>query len=113
MERLFLIVWKMRQDQEFQKSRVLVQSLMLMMGKEENEVAKRAYDDLRNAFFPYDRNEGVQETHELKKLIQKEHARGPLRVRAIEMPRRGKRIAFFDAPQEKVAAARRGKGVFS
>jgi hypothetical protein len=61
---MFLLVWKMRQSIEFQKSRALIQALMSQQGAQDDNIRK-VFDELKEAFFPFDKN---QRTAELKKM---------------------------------------------
>ena len=61
---MFLLVWKMRQSIEFQKSRALIQALMAQQGAQDDHI-KKVFDDLKEAFFPFDKN---QREAELKKM---------------------------------------------
>lgn len=77
MEILFLLVWRMRQDIEFQKTRVLVQALMSQKGAEGKQI-EQAFAELREACFPFDKNQKEAEIDRLKKAMHREIARGPL-----------------------------------
>jgi len=79
MEILFLVLWRMRQQIEFQKSRSVVQALMSQQGSEGKAIEK-AFDDLRESFFPFEKRQKSVEISELKKAMQQELGRGALRV---------------------------------
>jgi hypothetical protein len=89
MELLFLIVWKMRQEIEFQKSRSTLQALMSQKGADEKHI-KTAFDDLRNAFFPYDKNQKTDELRKMREALRSEMARGPLQIQVTEDPNKKK-----------------------
>lgn len=89
LELVFLIVWKMKQQIEFQKARVATQALMSQKGAEEKNIQK-AFDDLKEAFFPYDKNEKASETKKMKQVMLREMSRGPLSVTVTEDPNRKK-----------------------
>jgi hypothetical protein len=79
MELIFLLIWKMRQDIEFQKSRATLQALLNQKGAESKHI-EDAFKDLRSSFFPFEKNQRKQEVGNLKKLMMREVARGALAV---------------------------------
>ena len=79
MELLFLLVWNMRQRIEFQKSRSTLQALLSQQGAESKDIMG-AFDDLRNAFFPFDKNEKEDEKRRLRDELMREVNRGPVAV---------------------------------
>lgn len=82
MEVLMLVLWRMRQNIEFQKSRAVVTSLLNQQGAEAKYIEK-AYDDLKEAFFPFEKTEREEEISTLKKVMEKELARGMLSVKPL------------------------------
>jgi hypothetical protein len=82
MELLFLLVWNMRQKIEFQKSRATLQALLSQQGVESKDVLS-AFNDLREAFFPFDKNEKEDEKRRLRDELMKEVARGPVAVQPM------------------------------
>lgn len=79
MEIVFLLMWKMRQDIEFQKSRATLQALMNQKGAESKHI-EEAFQDLRASFFPFEKNQKKQEINNLKQTMLREIARGALQV---------------------------------
>jgi hypothetical protein len=79
MEIVFLLMWKMRQDIEFQKSRATLQALMNQKGAEPKHI-EEAFGDLRASFFPFEKNQKKQEINNLKQTMLREIARGALQV---------------------------------
>lgn len=79
METFHLLIWKMRQDIEFQKSRATLQALMNQKGAESKHI-EEAFKDLRSAFFPFEKNQRKQEVGNLRQLMLREVARGALSV---------------------------------
>jgi len=79
MEILFLLIWKMRQDIEFQTSRATLQALLNQKGAEAKHI-EDAFKDLRDAFFPFEKNHRKQEVKELRQIMLREVARGALSV---------------------------------
>lgn len=76
---MFLLVSKMRQNIEFQKSRSLIQALMSQQGAE-NEHIKKAFDDLKEAFFPFDKNQKEVELKKMKSAMEHWVNHGPVVV---------------------------------
>ena len=79
MEILYMVLWRMRQQIEFQKSRAVIQSLMSQQNVQ-GEAIEKAFEDLRNAFFPFEQGQKEAEVDTLKKVMFREIARGPLSV---------------------------------
>jgi hypothetical protein len=79
MEILFMVLWRMRQQTEFHKSRAVIQALMSQEGVE-GEAVEKAFEDLRNAFFPFEESMKAEQDKKFRKILFKELARGPLRV---------------------------------
>jgi len=87
MEMIFLVVWKMRQNIEFQKTRVLVQAQMSQQGVE-GKLIEKAYEDLRGAYFPFEKTQREETIDQLRKALHKEIARGGLVIKPqIDMTR--------------------------
>lgn len=79
MEILFLVLWRMRQQVEFHKSRVVVQALLAQQGVESKHI-EAAYDDLKEAYFPFEKAKRDEEITDLKKIMHRELAKGALSV---------------------------------
>lgn len=112
MEIVFLLVWKMRQDIEFHKSRATLQALLSQKGAEDKAILE-AFNDLREAFFPFDKNEKQSGLKKLKEAMLKEIKRGALSVTPMVDPNRRKvasRLAQGRADLERhKTMARSGK----
>jgi broad specificity phosphatase PhoE len=89
MEMVYLLVWKMRQNIEFHKSRATMQALLSLKGAEDKTIMA-AFDDLREAFFPFDKNEKKDEIKRMKDEMLKEINRGPLAITVLADPNRKK-----------------------
>lgn len=89
LELVFLMIWKMRQQIEFQKSRVTVQALLAQKGVEDKHV-KEAFEDLKDAFFPYDKNARRTDLKKMREAMYSELARGPLSITALSDPNQKK-----------------------
>lgn len=82
MEMIFLVVWKMRQNIEFQKTRVIVQAQMSQQGVE-GKLIEKAFEDLRGAFFPFEKTEREETIDQLRKALTKEISRGGLAIKPM------------------------------
>lgn len=82
MELLFLLVWNMRQRIEFQKSRATLQALLSQQGAESKDIMA-SFEDLRESFFPFDKNEKEDEKRRLRDELMKEVTRGPVVVQPM------------------------------
>ena len=89
MEMVHLLVWKMRQNIEFHKSRATMQALLSIKGAEDKTIMA-AFDDLKEAFFPFDKNERKDELKKLKDEMLREISRGPLAITVLSDPNRKK-----------------------
>lgn len=85
MELAFLLVWKMRQNIEFQKSRSMVQALMSQTGAQTENITK-AFDDLKEAFFPHDKTNKKIEIKHMREQLNKAMAKGPLSITPMSDP---------------------------
>lgn len=103
MEKLFILVWKMRQDIEFQKSRSTLQALLSQKGAEDKTILS-AFEDLREAFFPFDKNQKTDEIRRLKDAMIKEITRGPLSITVLDDPNRRKVASRLVKGRESLAA---------
>lgn len=102
MEIVFILVWKMRQDIEFQKSRATMQALLAQKGAE-NKFILEAFEHLREAFFPFDRNQRGDEIKRMREALTKEIGRGPLSVVPLEDPNRRKIASRLAKGQQNLA----------
>lgn len=82
MEMIFLVVWRMRQNIEFQKTRVVVQAQMSQQGVEA-KLIERAFEDLRGAFFPFEKTQKEETNDQLRKALMKEIGRGGLSIKPM------------------------------
>lgn len=82
MEILFLVLWRMRQQTEFHKSRVVVQALLAQQGVEGKHV-EQAYKDLQEAYFPFEQTKKEEEITTMKKAMEKELGKGALAVKPM------------------------------
>lgn len=89
---MFLLVFKMRQSIEFQKTRTLVQALMSQQGANDEHI-KKAFDDMKEAFFPFDSNQRNAELKKMKNAMNYWVNHGPVVVESQADNRQDKRIA--------------------
>jgi hypothetical protein len=88
MEKVFFLVWRMRQEIEFQKARATMQALALLLDSQEKaKIVGEAFTELRHTFFPYDRKQGEEEKMRLRKVVFQEAARGPISVTPMVLPK--------------------------
>ncbi len=85
MEMIFLAIWKMRQSIEFQKTRVLVQAQLSQQGVE-GKLIEKAFEDLRQAFFPFEKTQKEESIDLLRKALMKEVGRGGMKITPIADP---------------------------
>lgn len=89
---MFLLVFKMRQTIEFQKSRSLIQALMAQQGAQDEHI-KKVFEDLKEAFFPFDKNQKSAELKKMKDAMNFWVGHGPVVVEAQSDPRQERRMA--------------------
>jgi len=111
MEILMLVLWRMRQNIDFQKSRAVITALLNQQGAEAKHI-ERAYGDLREAYFPFEKTDREEEVHVLKKVMEKELSRGALVVKPmVDLSRdkmKRKLARGEQAIQERASQLRRG-----
>lgn len=106
LEIVFLLVWKMRQNIEFQTARATLQALLNQKGAEPKHI-EDAFQDLKNSFFPFEKNQKKQEIGELRKAMMREIARGPLSVTPMADPDRRKMANRLMRGQDRLVNPRR------
>lgn len=89
---MFLLVWKMRQTIEFQKSRSLIQAMMSQQGAQDENI-KKVFDDLKEAFFPFDKNQKSAELKKMRQAMDFWVKHGPVAVEAQDDGSQKKKIA--------------------
>jgi hypothetical protein len=89
---MFLLVFKMRQSIEFQKSRALVQALMSQQGANDEHI-KKAFEDMKEAFFPFDKNQRQAELKKMRDAVSYWVNQGPVVVETQGDPRQDRRVA--------------------
>ena len=82
MEILFLVLWRMRQEIDFHKNRAVLQGLMSQQGADPKSIEK-AFEDLRQSFFPFEKTQREEEVVVLRKVLDREMKRGALSVRPM------------------------------
>jgi len=84
METLFILLWKMKQDIEFQKVRTLVQGLYSLQPTSEDKSVQDAFEDFRKAFQPFTEKRKDEEKQDLRAALLREVSKGPIRVTVQE-----------------------------
>jgi hypothetical protein len=79
MELLFILLWKMRQDVEFQRTRSTIQALYALHPNEDKNVAN-AFEDYRKAFFPFSDEKKDDEKKDMQAALMREISKGPIQV---------------------------------
>ncbi len=78
MEILFLLLWKMRQEKEFNRDRAIIQAQVL--GLEDGKAAIDAFKDYQNSWMPFMKKAQELEDTDIKEFMHREIAKGPLKV---------------------------------
>lgn len=89
---MFLLVWKMRQAIEFQKSRALVQAMMSQKGAQDENI-KKVFDELKEAFFPFDKNQKEAELKKMRNAMDFWVKHGPVVVEAQDDGKNARKMA--------------------
>ena len=82
----------MRQKIEFQKSRALIQALMSQQGAQDEHI-KKVFDELNEAFFPFDKNQKESELKRMREAMRKAVSAGPLAVFAQDDGKAARTVA--------------------
>lgn len=69
----------MREEKEFQKSRSVLQALLNQKGASEKYIME-AFEDLKNAHFPFNKNKKENEIKQQKEVLKSWIANGPLEL---------------------------------
>lgn len=82
LESLMLLVWRMRQDIEVQKTKAIVQAIVAAAseGEEANKTLMTAWDQYLDEVFPFKRGRRVKADQLAIEYLKREAARGPLHV---------------------------------
>lgn len=88
----------MREEREFQKSRTVLQALLNQKGASEKFIME-AFEDLKHAFFPYDKKRQEAGKQQQKEALMREIARGPMVVTPMADPDTKKNRAKLERGQ--------------
>ena len=102
---LLMLVWRQRQQIEFQKQRSLIQALAAQK-EADDKVIKDVFEELKEAFFPFDKNARTSELKKMEEVMKAWINRGPLAVTALEDPGRNRKMASKLSQGQRVLAAR-------
>jgi len=85
LESLMLLVWRMRQDIEVQKTKAIVQAVIASAADaanldEANKRLSESWDQYLDEVFPFKRGRRVKADQLAIEYLKQEAARGPLRV---------------------------------
>ena len=89
---LMMLVWRQRQAIEFQKTRALIQGLAVQKDAD-NEIIKKAFDELKEAFFPFQKNARKSEHKKMEEVMKAWINRGPLGITVLDDPKARKKVA--------------------
>lgn len=89
---MFLLVYQMRQKIEFQKSRALIQALMSQQGAQDENI-KKVFEELKEAFFPFDKNQRSAELKKMKDAMNYWVKHGPVVIEAQDDGKQSRRMA--------------------
>jgi hypothetical protein len=103
---LLMLVWRQRQAIEFQKQRSLIQALASQK-EADDKVIKDVFDQMKEAFFPFDKNARKSELKKMEEVMKAWINRGPLAVTALEDPGRNRKMASKLFQGQRVLAARK------
>lgn len=78
MEILFMLLWRMREEKEFNKNRALIQANVLNL--KEPKAAIDAFRDYQNSWMPFIKRTKELEDKKFKEIMLREIERGPVRV---------------------------------
>lgn len=89
LESVMLLVWRMRQDIEFQKSRVLVDAIVASAAQGDaiskaNQELQEAWQDFLDEFYPYQKGQRVRTDQAAIEFLKQEVAKGPLKVTPLQ-----------------------------
>ncbi len=96
------MVWKMRQTIEFQKSRIQAQGLLAQKDADDDTI-KKVFEELKEAFFPFDRNEKMQESKQAREQLMREISRGPLLLTPLGDPSYPKNRSSLERGRQELA----------
>ena len=111
MEIVFILLWRMRQEIEFQRTRSIVQAVILA-GAENSEDISKAFQVFTDASFPYQPAKEKEEKLSMKQVLDKEVSKGPLSLTIMEQPTKSDRAKLkrgLAALEERVALQKSGR----
>jgi hypothetical protein len=84
-----LLVWRMRQDIEFQRTRVMVNATLAAAARGENIQAankelQSAWQDYLDEMFPYQKGKRMRTDEAAIEFLKREVAKGPLSVTPLQ-----------------------------
>ena len=76
-----VLVWKMRADRSFHEVKAQIQATVSSHKEGDKEAIKKAFEDMREAFFPYAGNQRKEEERQMQERMMRWISTGPLLVR--------------------------------
>ena len=86
MESIMLLVWRMKQEIEFQKTRVLANTMILTSqagGQDANKGITSSWEEYRHTMFPFQKHVTQTQDQIALDYLRKEVARGPVSVKPL------------------------------
>lgn len=90
LESLMLMVWRMRQDIEMQKTRSVVNAVIAAASAQgenaesANKTLADSWQDLLDEMYPYQKGQRVKTDQAAIEFLKREAARGPLKVTPLQ-----------------------------
>lgn len=103
---LLMLVWRQRQAIDFQKQRSIIQALAAQKDAED-KIIKEVFDQLKEAFFPFEKNARTSEIKKMEEVMKAWINRGPLSVKVLEEPGRDRKIRSRLTQGQRVLASRK------
>lgn len=109
LESVMLLVWRMRQDIEFYRTRVIVNAVLAAASQGENVEAankemQNAWQDFLDEVFPYQKGQRVRTDQAAIEFLKREVAKGPLKVTPLQPVGRAAsklKTRYFQRQEEK------------
>jgi len=81
-----LLVWRMKQDIELQKTRSIVQAVVASAseGEKANKQLQEAWQDLLDEMYPFQRGQRKRADQAAMDYLRKEVSRGPYRITPLQ-----------------------------
>jgi hypothetical protein len=86
MESLMLLVWRMRQDVELQRTRALANAIIVssQQGDSNDKILRESWTAYRDALLPYQKVMTETQDQKAMDFLKREVARGPIKVQPLQ-----------------------------